>query len=126
METTEGFSEKGKQTPVGKMIREKDLKEYKKSPGPNIQGLAEGGDVAPAQDQQPAPAAAPVNVHVYNTPSQPPPAANPAVVYGNQQPQINPPAVSQGVPNVDPNTGQMNPAAVALNAQAAARGQKRY
>jgi hypothetical protein len=48
--TTEMYSLKGKQTPVGMMQREKDLKDYKKMPGPKLQGLAEGGEVEESGD----------------------------------------------------------------------------
>ncbi len=41
--TTENYSTKGKQTPIGKMQREEDLKKYKKMPGPKLQGLYSGG-----------------------------------------------------------------------------------
>jgi hypothetical protein len=34
--TTENFSVNGKNTPVGKMIRQKDLKDFKKQPKPNL------------------------------------------------------------------------------------------
>jgi len=41
--TTEKFSLKGKQTPIGKMQRENDLREYKRMPKPKL--YADGGEV---------------------------------------------------------------------------------
>lgn len=60
--TLENYSDKGKKTPIGKMNRETNLEEFKKSKGPNIRGLADGGD----------PADAPAAVDVNNSPSDNP------------------------------------------------------
>ncbi len=43
--TLENYHETGKNTPVGKMQREADLKEFRHMPAPKIKGLYEGGKV---------------------------------------------------------------------------------
>ena len=43
--TTEHWSFEGKKTPIGKMSRERQLNKYIQSKGPNIKGLARGGEV---------------------------------------------------------------------------------
>ncbi len=43
--TLENYHEKGRNTPIGKMQREQDLKDFKGSMGPKLKGLAEGGEV---------------------------------------------------------------------------------
>ncbi len=43
--TTEKFSIKGKQTPIGKMTRQDNLAKFRASAGPKLKGLAEGGCV---------------------------------------------------------------------------------
>lgn len=94
--TTENFSQKGKQTPVGKMTREKNLAEYKKLPGPKIQGLAEGGgagmsvNVTPQDMQDNAQESVPVQ----GEPMGAQPASQPEIPQAEQTPAPTEPGLN--------------------------------
>lgn len=51
--TLENFHPEGKQMPIGVMQRKDNLREYKKSPGPNLKGLAKGGSINLPRDRSP-------------------------------------------------------------------------
>lgn len=141
--TTDQYHEKGKNTPVGKMNRENDLKKYKQQKSPNIKGLAHGGEVNHYSDesgdesdavvdsnQQPAAQAQPavnnITIHAAPapTPAAPPaPPPNAAVAYADQKPNVQVPEVPNSLPNVDAN-GQPNPGNIEKNFQTAAQAQK--
>lgn len=118
--TVEGYHEEGKKTPVGKMLRHDDLINYKKSKGPNIKGLADGGEVESddSSNQQQIPGN-PVNIHINAAPAP----QNPAVTYAEQKPTVQAPAVQNGLPNVS-ETGQPNPGNIEKNYQTIGQSQK--
>ncbi len=85
-----------------------------------------GGD---AGTTQPPPAAGGTHITINAAPAQQPapavqPAQNPAASYGAEPVNVVAPTVPGAGKNLNPNTGTMNPAAVAGNAQEAVRGQQ--
>jgi hypothetical protein len=127
--TLENYHEKGKNTPIGQMNRENDLKKFKRSKGPNIQGLADGGEVDDNkdnsdQDQQQSPAATHITINAAPASQGPPPTPvnTAAQDYQANAVKVQQPQVQANQPNVDAN-GQPLPGVQEKNVQTTANNQ---
>ena len=140
--TLENYHEKGKNTPIGQMNRENDLKKFKRSKGPNIQGLSHGGfpQVVSAgngevddqdNDQSPPPVApAPTQITINAAPAAAPaqpqvPQNNAVKDFQEQSSQTQPqaPQVQDAMPSTDAN-GQPLPGNILKNNEIIGRNQQ--